>query len=99
MHGRLVFRAGVAIFAVMVRYSFEVIRWWCAYDRPCTSDIYEARSVGVFLRWRDQDSEFRHYRRGKYHFFSYGNCEINSSLDWGAGDLNDYERYLYQLLE
>jgi hypothetical protein len=28
-------------------------------------------------------------------FFSYGNCEINSSL----GDFNDYERYLYQLLE
>ena len=38
------------------------------------------------------------YRRGKYHFFSYGNCEINSPLA-GAGEFNDYERYLYQLLE
>ena len=44
-------------------------------------------------------TQFRHHRRGKYCFFSYGNCEINSPLEWGVGDLNDYERYLYQLLE
>ena len=38
------------------------------------------------------------YRRGKYHFFSYGNCEINFPLV-GGGDFKDYERYLHQLLE